>query len=164
MIDLYLTILRVALIVLLLLVFIQDMKHRAISVAVLFFLFVTVCVFRIIAAEEWTPFAFHTAINFLFVVVQLCLLSVYIVFRFRVNVTSVLAYFGLGDLLFWMAICPLMNFPEFVIHFVASLLLALVLHPICSRFSFYNARSVPLAGMQSIYYCVSLGFQTYVSN
>lgn len=155
-------ILRAMLMVLFLVVFVQDMKDRSVHVALLVGLFLTVCAFRYVAMADRLSLMVNTAINLLFVGVQLCLLSVYIVLRFRGTVSSILNYIGLGDILFWVAICPLVNFPDFIVHFVASLFLALMLHVVLCRFSFYSGKSVPLAGMQGIYYCISLLFPTYL--
>jgi hypothetical protein len=158
MTDVYLrTMLKASLIILLFQVFVQDMKGRTISVVLLAFLFLTAFTFGFAVQEGAISFAFNTALNLMFILAQVCLLSLYIFFRFRA--TSIFKYIGLGDLLFWVALCPVMRFPDFAMHFVASLLLALLLHTIFCRFSFYKIRSVPLAGLQGIYYSTSLLFQ-----
>ncbi len=148
--------LRIVLVILLIGVLYQDLRERKLSVWILVMTAIVAMAIGFSEQGEWKSFVVNTATNIAFIFIQTIVISGYIIFRFQVRITGVLTFIGFGDLLFWFAVCPLIIFPVFIMHFIASLLLAMILHVVFYRFSFYGSKTVPLAGMQSLYYVVML--------
>lgn len=57
-------------------------------------------------------------------------------------------YFGLGDVLFYLAITPFFYTKQYAVFFIASMLFAIALHVVFKKLS--NHETVPLAGFSSL--------------
>jgi hypothetical protein len=134
--------LRVIAIVLLLLIFLQDVRGRA----VYWFLFPALA-----AALILMRFDRHDAmINMGFIVIQLLILTLYFSLKSRswVNITTHLL--GLGDILFLVCIALYFPVPGFLFFYTGSLTGALLLWLAWQWLSGIRDRNIPLAGLQAL--------------
>lgn len=149
----------VALISIFVWVFLDDFRQRSVHVSS-FALIFALSIFSSIDEKNAIPDLFLNAIvNFLFVLLLTTVVLGYIFIRYKARPKDLQHYIGAGDLLFWIAIIPLFPTSGFIPHFVASLVSALVLHWIFLFFSFYRGTTVPLAGIQGLYFASVLGYQ-----
>ena len=145
--------LDIALLFIAALVFWQDWQERAVSVWLFVLLFVLAGIRYALAGLGYLPLLF----NGLFIFIQLGVLTGYCLLRFRS--ARLLRYFGLGDVLFWLALALLFSPFNFIAFFVGSLLASLVLYFIIRRiFQNEPMQTVPLAGFQSLLLIFVLAF------
>lgn len=134
-------------------VFWQDWQQRAVSVWLFVLLFALAGIRYGLAGLGYVPLLF----NGLFIVIQLGVIVGYCLLRFRT--AAMLRYFGLGDVLFWLALALLFSPFNFIAFFVGSLLASLVLYFIIRRiFQNEQMQTVPLAGFQSLLLIFVLAF------
>ena len=57
-------------------------------------------------------------------------------------------YFGLGDVLFYLAITPFFNVKQYAVFFIISMLFAVIMQVTLKKYSNHN--TVPLAGFSSL--------------
>jgi hypothetical protein len=88
------------------------------------------------------------AVNVAFVVFLMGFLAFYIRLRFGKFENPFKAYFGLGDLLFLLALTPLLPFTEFVWFFTAGTFLTLVIHLLAMLIR--RQQTIPYAGYFSL--------------
>lgn len=127
----------------------EDFKHRLVKLIYYILLGVVLLFFRIdsISLED---FFIHFGMNlaYLFLLLSMSLLSVYFFYK---KVASPLAYIGLGDLILLFTFCLWFDTIQFVIFNTLSLILALAIHVLLTKFNFYRRhRTIPLAGIQCI--------------
>ena len=130
-------------------IFYQDIKSRKVNV------WVICALFLLSLWHGWNSLALHDftlrlLLNNLFILFQLIILYGYLIIRYRKLKLHLLQFLGLGDILFWIAITPLFAFPEFLIFFVISILLSLVIFIGYRVVSKDNKILIPLAGFQSL--------------
>jgi hypothetical protein len=138
-------------------VFMQDIRFRAVSwlfFPVLASLYVT---HGLVSGTYLKEILFNTALNAAFLLVVFILVWLYISLRRRRFVHIPDKLIGWGDILFLLCICfyfPLLNF---ILFYVASLLIIIVLWIIWIKFRPRVAnRHVPLAGLQALILSVFL--------
>lgn len=88
------------------------------------------------------------AFNFLFFLVTLSLLTIYMSIKNKRFMNPFQNYFGLGDLLFYIAITPLFLVRTYVFFFILSMLFAIVLQIGLQKKM--NESTVPLAGFSAL--------------
>ena len=140
---------EVALVPILGFIFYQDITWRKVNV------WVICAVFLLCLWYGWNSLAPHDftlrlLLNNLFILFQLIILYGYLIIRYQKLKLHLLQFLGLGDILFWIAITPLFAFPEFLIFFVISILLSLVIFIGYRVISKDNKILIPLAGFQSL--------------
>ena len=134
--------------ILLLVVFVQDIFYRAISwfLIPLFFLTFTA---KGILLQPPSELAFNSLINLGFVLFQLLMLSLYMSIKNKKPVFIVNSYLGLGDILFFVVICLAFSPVNFIVFYLSSLifiLLAFVAYTLIVK----NAnKHIPLAGIMA---------------
>jgi hypothetical protein len=89
-----------------------------------------------------------TLINIAFFAIVFVALVVYMSIKAKAFLNPLEHYFGLGDVLFYIAITPLFNVKQYAIFFIASMLFALVMQLLLKKHSNHN--TVPLAGFSSL--------------
>ncbi|MEO9531926.1 MAG: hypothetical protein ABJG68_15760 [Crocinitomicaceae bacterium] len=137
--------LDIALILTLFLAFVQDWKSRSIHVLVFM-------VIAGIAIGKLTLSSFDLALagyNCLFVFAVIGLLMVYVSLKSGKGVNIFKEHFGLGDLVFYIAITPLFGSRNFILFFISGLILSAVAHLIVILVK--KDSPIPLAGYLSIY-------------
>jgi hypothetical protein len=142
--------LKVVTIVVLFGIIYEDFRYRLVKV----FLYVLLFAFLLTQRLGELPtkdFLFLAGINlcYLLLLLSVCLLVVYL----RHKTWKFIDHFlGLGDVLYLVSIAIWFEPVTFVFFNTASFALALLLHFILRNFSFYRVESVPLAGMQSLFF------------
>ena len=132
------------------LAFWQDKKGRSIHLAVLLAL----------AAACFTLFAFNSGefsfsnwriitINAAFVVVIILCLILYVSAKEQRLVNIFKTHFGLGDLVFLLAVTPLFSNRNFILFFITGIVFSGVLHWMVQRRG--SGETIPLAGYLSLY-------------
>lgn len=137
-----------AILVVLVLIFWQDMKDRAVSWYFFPILFVLVFLYKI-PSEGLEKIIEFAGINTLFLLIQLVMVSLYFSLKNRewVNITK--EYLGIGDVLFLFVITPLLTPVLYVLFYLISLLLIVVVAMLVKIIKNYN-KTIPLAGLQAL--------------
>lgn len=141
LIDLFIVILLVC-------IFIQDWKDRA----VYWFIFPLLAVSGIIKAH--LSGSLHGALyaewlmSFAFLVMNTLFLLFYIKIKKKSGFSQLSQYIGLGDLLFFVTLVFFGTFLHFIVFYTGSLAGALILWLILKKYSRYE--HVPLAGLQAL--------------
>lgn len=135
--------LNVAMIVLFLLVFYQDIKYKAVH----WILFPLLLLISMLIG--WETHTIHSWLfNLGFVVFILGALTFYLTIKKRrlVNITD--GFFSLGDILFLLAIIPLFDFQSYMVFFTLGTFFTLLLH--LSVHLFKPQTVIPYAGYMSL--------------
>jgi len=145
--------LSVILVILLLIIAYQDLQQRSVQwilMAIAAGITFAIGVIRLPVAEVLT----YTLINLLFILVQVGLLTAYLLVRFKTNVQGIFSsYIGLGDILFWIGLAPLFSTMNFICFHLVSMLVSLVFFLLLKKFNTRaNVQTVPLAGLQALFY------------
>lgn len=135
---------QIGLITALLFIFLQDLKYRKIHVV----LPVLVLCFSIVITGFTWPHIINAMTNLGFFAVTLCVLTIYMSLRRKAFLNPFTHYFGLGDLLFYVAIAPLFLLYNYILYFIFSMAFALIMQAFFKRWISVN--SVPLAGLSAI--------------
>jgi hypothetical protein len=123
----------------------QDLKFRKIHVAIPVVLFAM----ALYTFEEKTPYPFIIYIlNLLFLLLILVFLVVYMSVKNKQFLNPFTNYFGLGDLLFFVAISPLFLTREYVLFFICSMVFSIVLQS--GLKTIIKDTTVPLAGYSAL--------------
>lgn len=125
----------------LLLIFWQDFKMRHIHVVLPFFIFISSLYFI-------KPDFKIISLNLIFIIVLFSTLTIYLSYKNKKIINPFKLHFGLGDLLFYLAIIPFFNLYNFILFFVLSMLFAILCQKIF--FKLILPTSIPLAGLSSI--------------
>ena len=147
--------------IIILVVFYQDVKSREVSFILFPVLFLLVT-YLITIVKPVEMIIADMLMIMGFIIVQLAVIVLYLLFRFGKLVNPFRGFIGSGDLLFWLAIAPLFSFVNFVLFFVLSLLLsAITFISLKGLFTFGStarAKLIPLAGMQAAFLLMLLVF------
>ncbi|MBO9702119.1 MAG: hypothetical protein J7604_18060 [Sporocytophaga sp.] len=137
-----------AILVVLVLIFWQDLRERAVSWYFFPLLFVLVFLYRIKSAGV-ESLVENIGINSLFLLVQLVMVSLYFSLKNRewVNITK--EYLGIGDVLFLFVITPLFTPVLYVMFYLISLFLIVVVAMLVKVIKNYQ-KTIPLAGLQAL--------------
>ena len=127
----------------LLLMFWQDWKYRRIHVLLPVVLFA----FMIFQTKE--IFNYKTlAFNIIFFCLIFAFLVVYMSIKAKAFLNPFEHYFGLGDVLFYLAVTPFFMLREYAIYFIASMVFAIVMQTFFIKKT--TQETVPLAGFSSL--------------
>lgn len=138
-------------VVLLLIVFYQDLKYRGVT----WFLFpiLTILLFLIsFSSKNLSLILEHTLINLSFLAIQLVLVFLYLTIKKRKLIKNFEDYFGLGDLLYLIVICIFLSPLNYFFYYTISLLLSLGMTSLFLIVRKDNTWvKIPLAGLQSLF-------------
>lgn len=129
----------------LLIVFIQDWKYRKIHVALPLVIFIFS--FFIISKGNLSLIKI-CLYNAFFFLITLSILIVYMSVKNKRYLNPFQNYFGLGDLLFYIAICPLFELKNYILFFIFSMIFAIGLQMGLKKMIQEN--TVPLAGFTAL--------------
>jgi hypothetical protein len=156
--------LKILAILILLLIFFQDWKSRA----VYWFLFPAL-IFLLMGIRFLQPFVLteighSTLMNIGFIVVQLCTLTLYFSFRNKkwINITAQLL--GLGDILFLLSIACYLSVLNFLFFYTASLIIVLLVWLSWNWSSKEKNKFIPLAGFQSLIFILFLASDWWLAH
>lgn len=144
-----LVLLQVIAVLLLLVVFYQDYRHRAVY-WILFPLLALVFLGYNLKLRNWEEVKDDLLINLGFIAVQLLLLTIYFSIKYKrpVNISSHLL--GWGDILFIVALGFLFSPLNFVLYYLMSLLLV-VTGVLSMKLAGFRPSKIPLAGIQALF-------------
>lgn len=135
----------------LLLVFIQDWKFRKIHVVLPLAIFAISFFLIPIKKYQLTEIVLYNTVFFL---ITLGFLTLYMSLKSKKFLNPFLHYFGLGDLLFYVAISPLFLLKNYILFFILSLVFAIIMQFGLKRFIKEN--TVPLAGFSALFLFIVL--------
>ena len=145
-------------ITLLSIIFYQDLKYKAVT-WILFPLIAIVFITYNLYSNNISVVAFNSAINLVFVLLQLLILTLYFSLKARKIVNIAQQSLGWGDILFLTSVCLLLPPDTFFLFYVISLIL-IVLKEIISRIVFAKfSEKIPLAGLQALLLSLLIIFQ-----
>lgn len=142
------TIVNICLLVLLGIVAAQDFKSREISwylIPLLFIAFLSKGIALTSVKEISTLFL----INFCFVVFILLVLTIYISLKKQQLTNIINSYIGLGDVLFFFALCAAFSFVNFIAFYIGSTLFSLIAFLAYNAISKKASKEIPLAGIMA---------------
>ncbi|MBD3639229.1 MAG: hypothetical protein HUJ25_17870 [Crocinitomicaceae bacterium] len=138
--------LNIALIILLGLAFFQDNKGRSIHLLLL----IALGAVNILLFAQ-TTFSWNIVLlNALFTITVLVLLVLYLSLKEGRLVNIFKTHFGLGDLVFLLAITPLFSNRNFILFFITGIVFSGCTHVLMSQLK-RTGETVPLAGYLAIY-------------
>jgi hypothetical protein len=148
--------LEILILVILTLIFLQDLKSRAVYWFLFPILSILLIVLRFHHPFSWSDWEKSTLINAGFITVQLVFLTLYFSLKNRkwVNITTGLL--GLGDILFLLSIAFYLSVLNFLVFYIASLICVLVLWLTLQGVSVKKYKYIPLAGFQSLIFMLFL--------
>ncbi|MDH4471097.1 MAG: hypothetical protein QE487_00735 [Fluviicola sp.] len=124
-------------------IFLQDLISRSI------WWFLPPLLFGAFIAYRWNEFSWLAlGFNTAFIALLMGFLFIYIRFRFGKPELIFKQYFGLGDLLFILALTPLLSFQQFILFFTVGTFSTLVIHGIILLFK--KQTTIPYAGYFSL--------------
>lgn len=148
--------LKILVLTLLSIIFIQDFKTRAVYWLVFPILFASLGILHYIMynafSEIWQP----ALVNFAFLAFQISLISLYFSIKNKRFVNIVNGLLGLGDILFLLSITAYLSALNFLFFYVISLLLVLLVWSVGQSVSVKKNKEIPLAGMQALILMVFL--------
>jgi len=137
--------LDISLVLCLALAFIQDWKERSIHLLV-FLAIAAIAVGKLMMTDFQLAIA---GFNLLFVAIVIGLLMIYISLKSGKGVNIFKEHFGIGDLVFYLAITPLFGSRNFILFFITGLVLSAIAHSFVLKFK--KDSPIPLAGYLSLY-------------
>ncbi|MDP9080011.1 MAG: hypothetical protein M3O71_21505 [Bacteroidota bacterium] len=154
-------VLKIAIELLLLLVFFQDLRERAVFWILFPVLALSFLSYRLLRNDPVAAICQAALVNIGFIAVVFLLLTAYFSVKRRkwTNVTDGLL--GLGDLLFLLALCFYFSILNFLLFYITSLILVLATWLIW-RSVVKNSNEVPLAGLQAVLLAILLGLSWWV--
>lgn len=136
---------KIALIAVLLFIFFQDIKHKA----VYWFLFPMVLLLGLFI--RWEQIGIDFVYNLIFITFLMLALSAYLTLKNRKWINPLEGFFALGDVLFLVAISPFFAFQSYVLFFTTGCLFVLSVHLVLLLIKKTN-REIPFAGYLAFYF------------
>ena len=133
----------VGLVICLLLMVWQDWKYRRIHVLL------PVLLFGLMVFQTWEIFNYKTlAFNIVFFCLIFAFLVLYMSIKAKRFLNPFEHYFGLGDVMFYLAVTPFFMLREYAIYFIASMVFAIIMQTLFAKKT--KEETVPLAGFSSL--------------
>jgi hypothetical protein len=147
---------EILILVVLTLIFLQDLKSRAVYWFLFPILSILLIALRFQHTFSWSDWRKSVLINVGFITVQLIFLTLYFSLKNKkwVNITARLL--GLGDILFLSSIAFYLSVLNFLFFYITSLIGVLILWLIWQGVSFKKNKHIPLAGFQSLIFMLFL--------
>jgi len=130
----------------LLVVFIQDWKLRKINILLPLAIFTLSYLLIPIKNVDLVKIAGY---NIVFFLITLSILTLYMSLKSRKFLNPFVHYFGLGDLLFYIAVTPLFLLKNYILYFILSLVFSILMQFGLKKISKEN--TVPLAGFSALF-------------
>jgi hypothetical protein len=144
--------LHIILILLLVVACYQDWKFRAIY----WFIFPLIAMdaLLIFFIQQWNWKVL--GLNLIFVIAVMMLLFLYVSAREKKWTNLFENHFGMGDVLFFLAITPLFNSTNYMLFFISGMIFSATLHGLVNLRK--TSKTIPLAGYLSLYLVALKGF------
>jgi hypothetical protein len=141
---------EVVIAIVLLLIFIEDMKERAVH-SYLFFVLAILLFFTRLFTLPYHDVLLSWSINILFILIQIGGVLLYFLFKEKKITNITRSKLGWGDICFWVAAAFYFSPLSFIVYFLLSIVISLTFHLIFRNLSTYpHSASIPLAGYQSL--------------
>lgn len=138
----------------------EDLKYRAVT----WWLFPALALLAVawgFLSGNMTQKLGFAGVNLLFIGFQVVTLSGYLALKYKTFVNPFHSHFGLGDLLFLIAVAPAFAPLNFIFFLISAFIFSILLHVLCGRLSIdYNKTRIPLAGLSGVFYIVLLVVST----
>ncbi|PXY43138.1 hypothetical protein DMB68_22335 [Flavobacterium hydrophilum] len=135
----------------LILIFFQDIKYRRIHIILPIVIFgISFLIVPLKKYDLVEIFLFNTGFFF----ITLGILTLYMSLKSKKFLNPFEHYFGLGDLLFYVAITPLFLLKNYILYFILSMLFAILMQLGLKKF--IKEESVPLAGFSALFLFIIL--------
>jgi hypothetical protein len=130
----------------------QDFTHRAVNWFLLFSLILcqSGLTYLTVSIEE---FFFNTGVNLMLLIFQFLLLTVYFSLRARHLTNIINQFIGIGDMLFFIFLSMAFSPFNFILFFILSLLLILIVYAVAMRGRIRQYK-IPLLGNMSVLYLI----------
>lgn len=154
---------KIAILLVLLIVFIQDLASRAVYwllFPVLAALFVTLRFHQDHFSAIWPV----VSINIAFLLLQLLIISLYFSIKQRRWTNISLQLLGWGDILFLISLTFYLSTLNYLFFYISSLILSLIIWGLWQLFSSYKNIQLPLAGMQAFLLIGFLGSDWFIAH
>jgi hypothetical protein len=140
----------------LLVIFLQDLKSRAVYWFLFPSLVILLAYLRFQHSFSWPDWEKSVSINIGFIALQLLFLTLYFSVRNKklINITNELL--GLGDILFLLSISFYLSVLNFLFFYIISLIGALLIWLTWQSLSTKKNKYIPLAGFQSLIFMLFL--------
>lgn len=138
----------------LLIIVYQDFKQRSISWWTVPFLLM-VGVIQSLYFNHWQQVLQYFFANCLFVIFQYLVLTIYFSIKEKQLIQITDRWIGLGDWLFFVGLATLFSTVHFVIFFIGSTIVVLVVFLVLKLFFLKKLQTIPLAGGMSLVYILS---------
>ncbi len=146
---------KTGVIICLLFLFYQDMKHRAVYWIV--FPILLILLFLVSKEQDYFPIVLtNSFVNILFLLIQLILLTGYFSIKKKQWINLLNSYLGLGDVLFLLTIAFYFSPANFLVFYIISLLLVLLATILFFSQNTQRTFKIPLAGLQSLFFALIL--------
>lgn len=126
-------------------IFLQDIKYRAIHFALLIAVFIISLIKGFKSEISLYEFVFSSLF--------LSLTTVGMIFYFFIKnkkfINPINKLIGIGDILFFIAVLPLFSSKSYVLFFITGMLFSIIMHLITLLFK--DPKTIPLAGFLSVY-------------
>jgi len=149
-------------IILLLIIIVQDFRHRKISWVLLPLLFLAFAS-KAVLSQGFTEAGIISLKNLGFLGIQFLALFTFYFIKERKSVSLINYKIGLGDVLFFIAICPAMSLLNFLFYYLIGIISTLVGHLVFRFFTKNSSSEVPLAGCLSFIMMLFI-FLQYLNN
>jgi hypothetical protein len=143
-------VLKILFIVLLLVIFYQDLKFQAVS-WILFPIGILIGFLVLKAEYSIKLFSINLFINIGFISFQMLIILLYFRLKYKGFSGVFQKAFGIGDLLFFIMITPLFSPLNYIAFFIASMFFSLLIFILLTKMKLYKNSKIPLAGFQSIF-------------
>jgi hypothetical protein len=148
--------LKILVFITLFVIFIQDLKSRAVYWVVFPILLVLLGVLHYIKYDTFFTVWRPALINLGFLTLQILLVSVYFSIKSKRLVNTIDGLLGLGDILFLLSVTVYLSVLNFLFFYVVSLVLVLLAWLLWQSRSIKTRKEIPLAGMQALILIVFL--------
>lgn len=136
--------------VVLVLIFVEDLRHRAVHWSLFAQLALCLGVLGVLCARKWV-FVTDSALNLGFLALQGLGLLLYLLLRERRWVNPLRASIGAGDVLFLLISTLAFSVPNFIVYVISGLLFSLVAYGALLLVHRRAQRTVPMAGFMALY-------------
>jgi hypothetical protein len=147
--------LTILLVVLLILIFYQDLKYYAVSWVVFPILF-AVLLYQSFSITGNLKTFLNTSFNLIILAIYFFSLSAYFSIRRLKLVNIFKSYLGFGDFLFLICLSTAFAPLNFMLFNVISFSFILIFIKVISWLNIYEFKKIPLAGLQSCIFCIML--------
>ena len=151
---------QLLIILILLGIFIQDMKSRAVYWLWFPALVSLFLVCNLVARHiPFTELGRNILYNACFIGLQLLVVNIYFSVKNRAWINISDGLLGLGDILLLISVAFYLSFLNYIFFYISSLVAVLICWPVVSLLFQKNNKQIPLAGLQSVILIVFLMFQ-----